>query len=99
MNEEGYLLLVKGIIERAVGDYIWAYNRIAKIDNILKENPCYEKKRRLLLEKAVKEYRLVEVEKFFSSQYYQGLCDLDGDKMIELIKEKAKKCPKVPESV
>ena len=90
-------LLIKGIIRQAVTDYVGAYRRNAKIINKLQEcDLCYEKRQYYLYRKRMNDDTMESIENFFHSQYYQGMCSIDGNKMIKLTREKAKECLKVP---
>ena len=76
MQDDPYRRLAAAIVEQAALDYQEAME-------YLYENPDGRKKVDSIVEK-------LEDEEFFRSDWYQLLCGIDGEKMIQQLRENAK---------
>lgn len=101
----GYNSLRYSIVKQAVDDYVLAEKKIKQLNNVdktiaqifkedvkRKARRCYtyadaenERQDKLFFEKAKQD----DIERFFRSQWYKQLCDLDSEYMIQRMKEKA----------
>lgn len=100
-NGRGVKNLAMGIVRQACVDYNSNTRTIIEMSNVEKANADIMKRRKLSYEDAEKlrEYWLGKAElenasirKFFRSEQYKILCDVDGDKLIKMLdKRKGKK--------
>ena len=93
-----------GIVRQAITDYIDALGKIRDLEDAIEARKDIIKKAKrgrypkdLTEEEAEHERlhqidrqnsKLAEIERFFHSDWYAELCDLDGDWMIARVKEK-----------
>lgn len=96
--DAGAVNLAVGIVNQAVNDYIDALKKIYKLQNkensykAIRKRALKSKKPRELTDEeaeterlhmiAKKKDMLAEIERFFHSEWYAELCELDGDFMI-----------------
>lgn len=80
MTEIGYNNLRLAVIKQACDDYLTEHRRL----RLCKDDDKGREKA-----KGIKE-EIERIEKFFSSEHFKFFCDLDGGKLCEALKEKAK---------
>ena len=84
-EDVGWYALAAGIVQQAVEDYRAANKRIKSAQTI--ENP---QARALAIYRA--KARKDEVIRFFRSQWYGTLCDIDPERIIKKLKEESHEC-------
>jgi len=83
--------LITAIIQQAVDDYIKAYKENTSIHKQLADpNIGVYRRETLRMQRAVNISTMESIERFFLSEWYEGLCNVDGKRMIALTRQKAK---------
>lgn len=77
-------LLRYAIVEQAFKDYEWSLRYLQRLDH---EGLTLSKSQQISVEKA-RRYR-DECERFFRSEWFQVLCEIDGENVINMLRKRA----------